>query len=134
MMKVKTATPHIGVHQTQKRINTLAMFSGLVIALFLLCIGQKAVAKGLLLGNLFSIINFFLMGKSIPMTLGRSRHMAGLVGLASILLRFVLLSVPMVVGIKVPSFDFAGVVVGIFWVQIVTLFEYLLIRPILGAR
>lgn len=122
------------VNQAQRRICSLAMLSALMVAVVFMLIQENAIAKGLLLGTLFSILNFVLMGKSIPMTLGRPRHMAGMIGLASILFRYLLLAVPMVVGIKSSSFNFVAVVAGIFSVQIVTLFEYILIRPILDEE
>jgi hypothetical protein len=136
-MKVKINginKPRMEVSQAQRRICSLAMLSALVVAVVFMLIQENAIAKGLLLGTLFSILNFVLMGKSIPMTLGRPRHMAGMIGLASILFRYLLLAVPMVVGIKSSSFNFIAVVAGIFSVQIVTLFEYILIRPILDGE
>ena len=90
----------------------------------------NAVAKGLLLGTLFSIANFILLGVSIPMTLGKARARAGVIALMSLLLRYGLLSIPMVVGLKSAAFSFVAVVAGIFSIQIVTMLEYLLIRPI----
>lgn len=122
------------VSQAQKRICSLAMLSTLVVAVVLILLQEIAIAKGLVLGTLFSIVNFILLGKSVPMTLGRTRRMASLIGLVSLLFRHLLLAVPMVVGIKSPSFNFFAVVAGIFTVQFVTLFEYILIRPILDGR
>jgi hypothetical protein len=68
------------------------------------------------------------------MTLGKSRSKAGLIGLASILSRYMVLAIPMIVAIKSVSFNFVAVVVGIFAVQIVTLVDYILIRPILEGK
>jgi hypothetical protein len=44
------------------------------------------------------------------------------------------LAIPMIVAIKSVSFNFVAVVVGIFAVQIVTLVDYILIRPILEGK
>jgi len=49
-------------------------------------------------------------------------------------LRYAILAVPMIIALKVPSFNFAAVVVGIFAVQIVTLFDFLVIKPILNRH
>jgi hypothetical protein len=122
------------VTQTQKRICSLAMTCSLIVAVFFLLIHENAIAKGLLLGSLFSIINFVLMGVSIPMTLHHSRYKSSLIGLISILIRYALLAIPLVVGIRSVSFSFIAVFVGIFSVQIVTLFEYTVIRPILNGK
>ena len=116
------------------RLCSWAMSSALVIAVIFILFHEKAIAKGLLLGTFFSIINFFLLGKSIPMTIGSSRRKAGLIGLASILARYVILAIPMIVAIKSVSFNFFAVVVGIFAVQIVTLVDYILIRPVFDGK
>jgi len=107
------------------------MWSALIIAIVFICINENALAKGLLLGALFSITNFALLGQTIPMTLGRSRSRTRFIGLASILVRFSLLTIPLVVAIKSSSFDFVAVVVGIFSIQIVTLVDHIIIRPVL---
>ena len=122
------------VNQVQRRLCSRAMWSALIIAIVFICIHKNAAAKGLLLGTLFSITNFALLGKTIPMTLGHSRSRAGLIGFASILVRFSLLAIPMVVAIKSSSFDFVTVVVGIFSIQIVTLVDYIIIRPVLKGE
>jgi hypothetical protein len=106
------------------------MLSAVALAIVFMIIQEKAIAKGLLLGTCFSIINFFLMGKSIPMTLGQSRAKAGLIGFGSILSRYVVLAIPMIVAIKLVSFNFVAVVVGIFAVQIVTLVDHIVVRHV----
>ena len=120
--------------QVQKRLCSWAMAGSIILALVFICIHEKPIAKGLVLGTCFSIINFILLSKSIPMALGRSRHKAGLIGLTSILSRYVLLAIPMVLALKSPSFNFIAVVVGIFAVQIVTLVDYIIIRPAVEGK
>lgn len=106
----------------------------LIVAVIFILINKNPIAKGLILGTLFSIVNFFLLGKSIPMTLGRSRYKAGLIGLASILSRYILLAIPIIVGLKYDSYNFIAAVAGIFSIQIVTMMEYLVIRPIVDGK
>jgi hypothetical protein len=118
----------------QKRISSQAITSALVVAVVFLIIQEKAIAKGLLLGTCFSIVNFLLLGKSIPMTLGQSRAKARLIGLASVLVRYGVLAIPMVMALKLVSFNFVAVVVGIFAVQIMTLVDYIVVRPILDQK
>ncbi len=100
-----------------------------MLASIFILLNANAVAKGLLLGTLFSIANFLLLSMSIPMTLGKARVRAGLIALGSLLLRYGLLSIPMIVGLKYAAFSFVAVVAGIFSIQIITMFEYVLIRP-----
>ena len=106
------------------------MTAAIVVAIVLIFFDQKAIAKGLLLGTLFSIANFIIMGKIIPLTLGQSRPKASMIGFTSIMLRYVVLAIPMVIAIKSASFSFVAAVVGIFAVQIVTLIDHMVIKPI----
>jgi len=115
--------------QLQRRICSVTLKSALVLALFFLIIQENAIAKGLVLGTLSSIINFLLLGISIPMTLGHTRYRAGFIGLISIVARYALLAIPLIIGIKLDSFNFVAVVIGVFAVQIVTLIEHLVIGP-----
>ena len=120
--------------RVQKKICSWSMTSALIVAVFFMLVHERAIAKGLLLGTCFSIINFILMGRSIPMTLGQSRAKASLIGLVSILSRYVVLAIPMIMAIKMASFNFVAVVVGIFAVQIITLVDHILIRPVLDGK
>ncbi len=117
------------VIKVQKRISFWAMVSAIVIAITLIVLGEKEIAKGLLLGTIFSVINFVLMGRFMPMVISKSRAKGGFGGLISISVRYPLLAIPMVVAIKSKSFSFPAVVVGVFAIQIVTFLEYVLIRP-----
>lgn len=117
------------VGQLQRRICSITLKLALVLAVFFLIIQENSIAKGLVLGTLCSIINFLLLGISVPMTLGYTRYRAGFIGLVSILARYVLLAIPLIIGIKFESFNFGAVVIGVFAVQIVTLIEHLVIRP-----
>ena len=122
------------VGQVQRRICWWATSIAIVSALLFIIFQEKAIAKGILLGTLFSIINFILMGKSIPLALGQTRSKAGVIGLASILGRYFILAIPMIIAIKSTSINFVAVVVGIFAVQIVTLFDYLVVRSLFHGK
>lgn len=131
---LETANPLHEVKAIQRRICSTAITAAVIVALCLMIFGQRAVAKGLVLGTCFSMVNFFFLGRFTPLTLGHSRPLATVVGLGSIFLRYAILAIPMIVGVKVPSINFAAVVVGVFAVQIVTLFDYLVIKPILNRQ
>lgn len=110
------------------------MISAIVVGVIFIVLGETAIGKGLILGTCFSILNFILMGKSIRLTLGRSRNKAVMAGLFSILCRYAVLAIPLVVAIKSVSFSFVAVVIGIFAVQIMTLVDYLITKPIWEGR
>ena len=122
------------VSQTQKRICSWAMLCALVVAFVLISMDEKAIAKGLVLGTIFSVINFVLLAKFIPLTLGKSRARASFIGFISILSRYAILAIPLIWAIKSASFNFVAAVVGIFSVQVVTLFDFMIVRPLLENR
>lgn len=122
------------VARVQKRICSRAIVISLGVASGLIIMNQNAIAKGLLLGTLFSIANFILLGMSVPLPIGKTRVRASFITLTSLLIRFALLAIPMVVGMKSAAFSFGAVVVGVFSIQIVTLVEYLVVRPIQDGK
>lgn len=131
---METANRKEGVDRFQRRICFWAMTCALVLAFIFLFFHERSIAKGVVLGTCFSIINFFLMGKSIPRILGRSRTKANVMGFMSILLRYCFLAIPLVIGMKYASFNFVAVVVGVFAIQIVMLVDHLAIKLILEKR
>lgn len=112
------------VQEFLKRICSWALSIALVIAVLFLVLGERAVAKGLLLGTCFSILNFVLLGKSIPMALGKSRAKANIIGFGSILTRYAVLAVPIVIAVKSPSFDLVAVIIGVFAVQMMIFLDH----------
>lgn len=110
---------------TQKKYGSRALTAAILISLILMLFGFKSLGKGLILGTLFSVINFILMGETLPLRLGRSPKGAVLAALGSILLRYTLLAVPLAAALHFPQIHFFGVVVGLFAVQTAILGEHL---------
>jgi len=81
-------------------------------------IGHKAVGKGIVLGALFSVINFVLMARSIPGQLGKTRRKTFFMSISSIFFRYILLAIPVVIAVKYEGFNLIATVVGIFLVQL----------------
>lgn len=131
---METTNQRAEVDRFQRRICFWAMTCALVLAFIFLFFHEKSLAKGIVLGTCFSIINFFLMGKSIYMILGRSRAKANAMGLMSILSRYFFLAIPLIIGMKYASFNFVAVVIGIFAVQIVILVDHIVVRPSMSER
>ncbi len=124
----ETEDPRDEMKKAQKRFCSWAMTSAIIVAFVFLILDEKAIAKGLIMGTLFSIINFILLGRSIPMVLGQSVAKTRAIGLTSILGRYAVLAIPLVVSVKSDKFNFIAVVVGIFSVQIVTIVDYTIIK------
>ena len=109
------------IRQTQKKYCslaiTLAIFAGVSFFLFDL----KPMGKGLILGTIFSIVNFILMGESLPMKIGQSRKKTLGLSLGSIVVRYGLMAIPIVAAIKLERFNLAATVCGLLMVQLVIL-------------
>jgi hypothetical protein len=123
------------IRETQKKYCSLALVTAIIVGFFLIIGGQSSVGKGLILGTLFSSINFALMGEVLPHKVGKSRGKTYLITLGSIVSRYVLLAVPIVLGIKFPDrFNLITVVIGIFMVQLLILLDYLKSAILLTRR
>lgn len=112
------------VRSMQKRFCSQALAAAIVFALILILVGEKAVGKGLILGTIFSAINFVLMGQFLHHTMSDSRARASAAALGSILFRFTLLAVPLIVSIRLDSINIIGVVIGIFMIQLTILYNH----------
>ena len=99
------------------------MIVAIVIAFMLILIDLKPVGKGLVLGTIFSVINFVLIGQTLPMRLSKSRRGAFLISLTSILFRYAILAIPLVVAAKFEQFELPAAILGIFMVQLTILAE-----------
>jgi hypothetical protein len=124
------------VKKVQKQYCSRAMFYAISAALILIIIGEKAIAKGLVLGTLFSVINFVIMGFLIPRQVAGSqkRVRAGSLAFFSIFLRFSILAIPLIISQKVEAVNFFGTAVGIFMIQFTILFNNLIVKRFLNIR
>lgn len=109
------------VRQTQKEYCSQAMMLAIVAALVFLIIGAKPISKGLVLGTIFSILNFILIAQGLPLHLNKGRSKTVLICLGSIWLRYALMSIPLILAAKLEIFNFFAAAVGIFMVQVVIL-------------
>lgn len=101
------------------------MFVAIVVAMALIVIGEKAAGKGLVLGALFSVINFVLMGQTIPQALGRGKRASILISLASLVLRYAILAIPLIAAIKFDQVSLITVIIGLFAIQLVILWDHI---------
>ena len=58
------------IREIQKKYCTRAITAAIFIGLFFIVAGQKPIGKGLILGTIFSIINFIIMGETLPHRIG----------------------------------------------------------------
>ncbi len=102
------------------------MVAAVLVSLVFVLVGQKAIAKGLVLGSIFSVINFVLMGEILPTIITASRKRSVLFSFVSMLFRLLLLSTPLVLSLKLAYLNFAAAAVGIFMVQIMIMVDHLI--------
>ncbi|MBU0544617.1 MAG: ATP synthase subunit I [Proteobacteria bacterium] len=111
------------VRLTQKKYCSRAMVFAVFGGLFFILLDLKPFGKGLILGSIFSIINFILMGESITLKIGASKKRSAMLSLLTIFSRYVILAIPLIISLKFKQFDFMAVVIGIFMIQIAILSE-----------
>jgi hypothetical protein len=94
----------------QRTLIKITLFFALVLAFISLAFDQKAVAKGIALGSVFSVSDFKLMALLLPRRLAHQSRSSVFFGLFC---RFVLLSIPLILAIKLASINFAATVGGL---------------------
>ncbi len=102
------------------------MVTAVIAGMVFILVGQKPIAKGLVLGSIFSVINFILIGEILPMIITASRKRSVLFSFISMLFRFFLLSMPLILSLKLSSLNFVAAAFGIFMVQIMIMGDHLL--------
>ncbi len=113
------------IRHTQKKYGSRALAVAVIIGFGTILIGQNSLGKGLILGTLFSVVNFILMGETLPLKLGRSSKAILSISLFSMLLRYLLLAVPLVIAVKYEQFHILSAIIGVFMVQIVIVADHL---------
>jgi len=120
------------VKDTQKKYGSLAVTAAIFIGLVMILAGYKPVGKGLILGSLFSVINFVLMGETLPVKMGKSRRTAIFWSLGSILFRYILMAIPLFLAIKMEQFSLIASICGLFMVQLMILADHLVVSIFYG--
>jgi len=110
---------------TQKRYCSAAITAAIFAGLLFLLAGQEPVGKGLILGTVFSIVNFILMGETLPYRIGKSKRKTFLLALGSIYFRYIILAIPLIMAIKFEQFNLFAVVIGLFLVQLFIIADHL---------
>lgn len=124
-IKIQAAQKMETIRQTQKKYGTRTMALAIILAMGLIVMGEKAAGKGLVLGALFSVINFVLIGSTLPRIVGHEKRTAIYFSFASLLLRYTLLAIPLILAIKLDQFNIITALVGIFMVQAIILLDHL---------
>ncbi|MCP3954261.1 MAG: hypothetical protein GY697_18895 [Desulfobacterales bacterium] len=105
------------VKATQKKYCSRAIVAAIIAGLPFIIGGYAPIGKGLILGTIFSIINFILIGETLPTKIGAGsgrKLFARSLGLVGV--RFCLLAIPIISAIKFTQFELVTTVIGIFMV------------------
>ena len=121
------------IRQTQKKYCSAALSFAILAGFGCYLMGWTPICKGLILGTLFSILNFVLIGEVLPMMIGKTRRTSTLYSLGSITFRFGLLAIPLILSLKMEAFNFAAAAVGIFMVQLIILGDHIVRHVFPGA-
>jgi len=114
------------VKQAQKKYTSLALTLSIAGGLLLIVMGYKPVGKGLILGTIFSVINFILMSNTLALKLGKSKRKTFSISMGSIILRYLLLAIPLIAALKFEQLNLVAAILGIFMIQFVILSDHLL--------
>ena len=113
------------IRQTQKKYCSRAIIVAIIAGFCFILAGYRPMGKGLILGTLFSIFNFILMGETLPMRINKTRNRTFLLALGSTFFRYGLMAIPIVLAIKLDQFNFFAATAGLFLVQAVILGDHL---------
>ena len=113
------------VRQTQKKYCSRAIMLAICCGLLCVLADQIPVGKGLILGTIFSIVNFVIIGETLPVRMDKSKKKIFFIALGSIFFRYVLMAIPLVISIKFEQFNMIAATVGIFMVQLMILADNL---------
>ncbi len=113
-----------GIRELQKRYCSRAILIAVFAWMVFYVLGLKSYGAGLLLGTLFSIVNFVAMGETLPLKLGLTKNKTYLFALLSILFRYGLLALPLILSIKFDRFDMVTTIVGLFMIQLLILYDH----------
>jgi hypothetical protein len=112
------------IRETQKKYCSRAMAISVVLAFLLILAGHKGLGKGLVLGTIFSVFNFILMGESLPSSIGTSRSRTYVRSFLSVSMRYAVLAIPLVLAVKIERIHLLTTVLGIFMVQLVIVVDH----------
>ena len=116
----------------QRRISKRAFGSSVLIGLIVFFVGYKSVARGLLLGSMFSVLNFNVMALVLPHQIGYQRRKATVVACASLFGRLAMLAIPIAIGFYFERFNLISTIVGLFAVPLFLLFDRVILARIRG--
>lgn len=116
------------VKSLQKKYCSQTMMMSICVAFFFILLGHKPIAKGFLLASIFSVINFVVMAQLSTKQLNKTRLKANSVAILSIILRYAIMAIPLIIAVKMSSLDFIAAAAGLFAVQFVIILDQVILK------
>lgn len=107
------------IRHLQKRYCGGALSVAIFLSLVVYLAGWPAVTRGLLLGALFSAINFALLGKTMTQKLTGAHRRNTVIAVMAQVGRYLLWGIPVVMAVKMPLVDLPATIAGLFMVPLV---------------
>ena len=114
------------VNELRRRYCPRALALAVIAGAVLIILDMKPIGKGIILGTLFSILNFLIMSQALPMAVIQGKKGSMLRSLGSVMVRYLLMAAALFVGIRYDAYDFFAVAGGLFAVQLVILADHML--------
>lgn len=112
--------------ELQKKYGARVMFIAILVWLVFYIIGMRPFGDGFLLGSVFSVINFALLGEALAKRLKLSGRNLKKNIYSSLIFRLFLMAIPLYLGIKYEKFNIVTVIIGLFMIQIMILAQHFL--------
>ncbi len=110
----------------QNSIIRQTLWLTIFISLIALVLGRRSVTKGIILGGLFSVIDFKLMARSLPRSIQSS---SGVKLAVNRLGRLLIMAIPLVLAFKFPEYlNFIATAVGLFLVKVTIFLRYVVFK------
>ena len=107
------------VRKIQKTYCSQAMVAAIILAVVAILLGVKPIGKGLILGTLFSILNFVLMAHMLHLRLKETRRKSIMGAFGSMWICLALLAVPLLIALKFEEINFFATATGLFMIQVI---------------
>lgn len=106
------------IRNLQRRYCGGALTIAVILSMGFFLAGWPAVTRGLIVGSLFSALNFTLLGKTMTRKLTDQRRGGTRLTVFAQLGRYLLWAVPVIIAVKLPPVDLPATIAGLFMVPI----------------
>lgn len=110
------------------------MILGIGVSVIAILLGHKPFGKSFMLGALCSSVNIVLMNLLYANLLFKTKKSASFMAFVSVLIRFGVLAIPLILSLTNKNFDLIGSALGIFAVQIIIFWENVILSKFKKAK